>query len=169
MRAYLRSARIAPKKANVIAQMVRGLAVSEALESLEHTHKKGARMILALLKSAVANASHNAKQHMEELVIRSIVVNQAQSYRRGVSMARGRMRPIRKFLSHIEIVLGVQDAEGEGGRSPKSPGKPTKPKSEKTSEKASRNAKSAVQKSRSQKKTDVSSDSSASSASSVSS
>lgn len=166
MKAYLRSARIAPKKANVIAQMVRGLAVPEALESLEHTHKKGARMILALLKSAIANASHNAKQHMEELVIRSIVVNQAQGYRRGVSMARGRMRPMRKFLSHIEIVLGVQDAEGEGGRSPK---KPTKPKSEKTSEKTSRNAKSAVQKSRSQKKTDVSSDSSASSASSVSS
>ena len=114
MRAYLRSARIAPKKASVIAQMVRGLTVPVALDSLEHTHKKGARLILALLKSAVANASHNDKQRMEELVIRSIVVNQAQGYRRGVSMARGRMRPVRKFLSHIEIVLGVQDAESEG-------------------------------------------------------
>jgi len=113
MRAYLRSARIAPKKANVIAQMVRGLVVSDAIDSLEHTNKKGARMILALLKSAVANATHNDKQRMEELTIRSIVVNQAQSYRRGVSMARGRMRPVRKFLSHIEIVLGVADAEGE--------------------------------------------------------
>ncbi|MDD4286954.1 MAG: 50S ribosomal protein L22 [Candidatus Peribacteraceae bacterium] len=167
MRAYLRSARIAPKKASVIAQMVRGLKVPAALDSLEHTHKKGARLILALLKSAVANASHNDKQRMEELVIRTIVVNQAQGYRRGVSMARGRMRPVRKFLSHIEIVLGVADSEGE--MSPKSPRKPTKLKSEKTSEKTSRNAKSAVQKSRSQKKTDVSSDSSASSASSVSS
>lgn len=166
MRAYLRSARIAPKKANVIAQMVRGLTVPAAIDSLEHTHKKGARMILALLKSAVANATHNDKQRMEELAIRSIVVNQGQGYRRGISMARGRMRPIRKFLSHIEIVLGVAEAESEGGKSPR---KPTKPKSEKTSEKTSRNAKSAVQKSRSQKKTDVSSDSSASSASSVSS
>ncbi|MFH0851519.1 MAG: 50S ribosomal protein L22 [Candidatus Peregrinibacteria bacterium] len=114
MRAYLRSARIAPKKANVIAQMVRGLTVPKAMESLEHTHKKAARLILALLKSAVANASHNSKQRMEELVIRSIVVNQAQSYRRGVSMARGRMRPIRKFLSHIEIVLGIGEEESEG-------------------------------------------------------
>ncbi|MDD5040948.1 MAG: 50S ribosomal protein L22 [Candidatus Peribacteraceae bacterium] len=120
MRAYLRSARIAPKKASVIAQMVRGLPVPEALDSLEHTHKKGARMILALLKSAVANASHNSKQRMEELVIRSIVVNQGQGYRRGVSMARGRMRPMRKFLSHIEIVLGVADSDGETSRKTKS-------------------------------------------------
>ncbi len=131
MRAYLRSARIAPKKANVIAQMVRGRAVPEALESLEHTHKKGARMILALLKSAVANASHNAKQRMEELVIRSIVVNQAQGYRRGVSMARGRMRPMRKFLSHIEIVLGVADSDDETSRKTKSSAKASQ-KAEKT-------------------------------------
>lgn len=111
MRAYLRSARIAPKKANVIAKMVRGQAVPQAIDALEHTHKKAARLILLLLKSAVANASHNAKQRQEDLVIRSIVVNQAQGYRRGVSMARGRMRPMRKFLSHIEIVLGVADAD----------------------------------------------------------
>ncbi len=120
MRAYLRSARIAPKKANVIAQMVRGLTVPQALDSLEHTHKKGARMILALLKSAVANATHNDKQRMEELAIRSIVVNQAQGYRRGVSMARGRMRPIRKFLSHIEIVLGVESDDAQALRWTKS-------------------------------------------------
>lgn len=114
MKAYLRSARIAPKKASVIAQMVRGLVVSDAIDSLEHTNKKGARIVLALLKSAVANATHNDKQRMEELVIRSIIVNQAQGYRRGVSMARGRMRPMRKFLSHIEIVLGVTNEEGAG-------------------------------------------------------
>ncbi len=116
MKAYLRSARIAPKKANVIAQMVRGCTVPEAIDSLEHTNKKAARLILALLKSAVANAMHNSKQRPEELVIRSIVVNQGQSYRRGVPMARGRMRPIRKFLSHIEIVLGVA-SDGDEAKS----------------------------------------------------
>jgi hypothetical protein len=71
-------------------------------------------MIAALLKSAVANATHNFKQREEELVIRSIIVNQAQNYRRGIPMARGRVRPIRKFLSHIEIVLGVMEEESEG-------------------------------------------------------
>ncbi|MDD5103559.1 MAG: 50S ribosomal protein L22 [Candidatus Peribacteraceae bacterium] len=141
MRAYLRSARIAPKKANVIAQMVRGCTVPEAMESLERTHKKAAQLILALLKSAVANASHNSKQRMEELVIRSIVVNQAQGYRRGVSMARGRMRPIRKFLSHIEIVLGVQDAEGEGEEK-----KQRKQKKQKSGRESSQNPQKMVKK-----------------------
>jgi large subunit ribosomal protein L22 len=114
MRAFLRSARIAPKKAAVLAQMIRGLSVADALDALTHTPKKAARMIAALLKSAVANATHNFKQREEELVIRSIIVNQAQSYRRGIPMARGRVRPIRKFLSHIEIVLGVMEEESEG-------------------------------------------------------
>lgn len=121
MRSSLRSARIAPKKANVIAKMIRGMAVPRAIEALEHTQKKASHMILDLLKSAVANAAHNDKQRPEELVIRSIEVNQAQSYRRGVSMARGRQRPLRKFLSHIEIVLGVGAVESDGvGKSKKS-------------------------------------------------
>jgi large subunit ribosomal protein L22 len=94
--------------------MIRGLSVADALDALTHTPKKAARMIASLLKSAVANATHNFKQREEELVIRSIIVNQAQSYRRGIPMARGRVRPIRKFLSHIEIVLGVMEEESEG-------------------------------------------------------
>jgi len=124
MRSYLRSARIAPKKANVIAQMVRGLPVVQALDMLERTQKKAARLIQALLKSAVANATHNEKQRPEELIVRSIVVNQAQSYRRGVSMARGRQRPMRKFLSHIEIILGI--AQDEPKSEPKASKKATK-------------------------------------------
>ncbi|MDD5751686.1 MAG: uL22 family ribosomal protein, partial [Candidatus Peribacteraceae bacterium] len=65
----------------------------------------------AVLKSAVANAVHNSKQREEDLVIKTIIVNQGQAYRRGVPMARGRTRPMRKFLSHLEIVLGVGTAE----------------------------------------------------------
>ncbi|MFH1444112.1 MAG: 50S ribosomal protein L22 [Candidatus Peregrinibacteria bacterium] len=147
MRAYLRSARIAPKKANVIAQMVRGCTVPEAIDSLEHTNKKAARLILALLKSAVANAAHNSKQRVEELVIRSIVVNQGQSYRRGVPMARGRMRPIRKFLSHIEIVLGVASDGDEAKSGAKASQKAKKtvqrgaPSKKKTTENASSDSK----------------------------
>lgn len=113
MKASLRSVRIAPKKLAVIAQMVRGLTAMEALDALEHTNKKAARIIQTLLKSAIANATFNDKQRPEDLIVKTIVVNQAQSYRRGVPMARGRTRPMRKFLSHIEIVLGVGSAEDE--------------------------------------------------------
>lgn len=109
MKAYLRSVRIAPKKAALLAKMVRGRPVPEALDMLERTHKKAARLIEELIRSAVANASHNDKQKPEEMVVKSLVVNKAQAYYRGVPMARGRQRPIRKFLSHISVQLGYPE------------------------------------------------------------
>ncbi len=110
MKAYLRSARIAPKKANIIAMMVRGMRVDEALTALSRTHKKGARMVETLVNSAVANATHNDKQPKGSLMIKTIVVNQGTPMRRGTPMARGRMRPMNKFMSHIALTLGI--AEG---------------------------------------------------------
>jgi len=108
MKAYLRSARIAPKKAALAATLVRGMQAEEAITLLEHTNKKSARLVEKLLKSALANASHNEKQDVSQLYVKTIVVNQAQSLRRGVPMARGRMRPMRKFMSHISLELGVR-------------------------------------------------------------
>ena len=108
MKALLRSARIAPKKANIIARMVRGLSVPEAQDLLARTQKKAARLVEGLLASAVANAAHNDRQDPGALVVKEIVVNQGSAYRRGVPMARGRVRPLQKFLSHISVTLGVQ-------------------------------------------------------------
>jgi len=109
MKAYLRSARIAPKKANIIAMMVRGMRVDAALSALSKTNKKGARMVEELVKSAVANAQHNDKQKAGNLMIKTIIVNQGTAYRRGVPMARGRMRMMNKFMSHITLALGIAD------------------------------------------------------------
>lgn len=109
MKAYLHAARIAPKKANLIAKMVRGMNVPEAMEALQNTHKKGARYVEQLLKSAIANAEHNDKQKTEEMVIKTIVVNQGTAYRRGMPKARGQTRPFRKFLTHIAIELGLPE------------------------------------------------------------
>lgn len=136
MKAYLRSARIAPKKANLIAKMVRGMPVPAAAVALRRTNKKGARMIEELLKSAVANAEHNDKQDASVLVIKSIVVNQGTGYRRGTPMARGRLRPMIKFLSHISLTLGI--ADHTDAKEPK--------KAAKSEKKPSQGAKSKVQK-----------------------
>jgi large subunit ribosomal protein L22 len=115
MKASLHSARIAPKKANIIAALVRGMPVLAAIAALERTHKKAARLVEDLLRSAVANATHNDKQDAEHLYIKTIIVNQGTALRRGVPMARGRMRPMKKFLSHIDVVLGVVVPSGEAG------------------------------------------------------
>lgn len=110
MRAYLRSARLAPKKANLMAKVVRGKSVPEAIFLLEHTSKKSARIFEKLLKSAVANAEHNQKQNPKSMIIKSVIVNQGMAYARGVPKARGSVRPIRKFMSHITIELGYPES-----------------------------------------------------------
>lgn len=113
MKASLHAVRIAPKKANLICKMIRGMTAADAMSTLERTNKKAARLLEELLRSAMANASHNDKQDAQTLVIRSLIVNQGQAYHRGVPMARGRVRPMRKFLSHIELVLGLPEDEDE--------------------------------------------------------
>jgi len=109
MIAHLRSARLAPKKANLVARMVRGMPVPDAVELLRRTNKKGARLIEGVLRSAMANASQNFKQNPQSMVVKSVVVNQGVAYRRGVPMARGRVRPIKKFLCHISVTLGYPE------------------------------------------------------------
>lgn len=109
MKALHRSAPIAPKKANLIARIVRGMSVAEAQDFLGRTHKKAARLFEDLLASAVANAAHNDRQDPQVLIVKEVIVNQGSSLRRGMPMARGRVRPIRKFLSHISVTLGVQE------------------------------------------------------------
>ena len=155
MKAYLHSVRIAPKKANLIARMVRGLSVPEAMEQLRRTNKKAARIVELLLRSAIANASHNDRQDAQTMVIKTIVVNQGQAYRRGMPMARGRMRPYRKFLSHISLVLGFPEDEDESTSKRSAKAKAVKDPSQKP--------KSQVKKAGSTKKKTETADSSASS------
>lgn len=111
MHAHLSSARLAPKKANLMAKMVRGLSVPSAVELLRKTSKKSARLFEGVLRSAMANAEHTFKQDPQMLVLKTVIVNQGTAYRRGIPMARGRVRPIRKFLSHISITLGFPDTK----------------------------------------------------------
>ncbi len=167
MKANAQSLRIAPKKANLIAKMVRGMSVPDAMEALRRTNKKGARMVELLLRSAIANASHNDKQDPQMMVIKTIIVNQGTAYRRGMPKARGQMRPYRKFLSHIEMVLGYPETDDKNQTNQK------KQKNQKKSdESASQESKNQVKPSRtkgtsgrSAKKSSDSSESSVSSAS----
>ena len=99
---------------------------------LERTNKKAARLLEQLLRSAMANASHNDSQDAQMLTIKTLIVNKAQSYHRGIPMARGRVRPIRKFLSHIDLTLGVAGSD--------------EPKEKKTTKDASKTAKKPVKK-----------------------
>ncbi len=136
MHAHHTSARLAPKKANIMAKMVRGMTVPDATELLRNTSKKSARLFEAVLRSAVANAEHNFKQNAQSMILKTVVVNQGTAYRRGTPMARGRVRPLRKFLCHIAITLGFP-GETKASKSktvaPKVEAKPVKKTTKKTS------------------------------------
>ena len=140
MKAYLHSAPIAPKKANIIAKMVRGMPVKDAAEALRRTNKKAARMVEKLLASAIANATHNDKQDETLLMVKTLYVNQSIGLRRGMPKARGQTRPYRKFMTHITLELGIADLEDkEQKKSEKIEKKKTikKTAAKKTPEKAS--------------------------------
>ena len=105
-KASARFIRIAPRKARVIANLVRGRGVAEAIQLLQFTNKSGARILLQLLNSAVANARQNDAD-VDSLVVSKATVDKApnRNYRRWRPRAMGRATRIVKGVSHIHIEL----------------------------------------------------------------
>lgn len=110
MKATLRNVRITPKKANLVAELVRGAEVNDALATLKFTPKKAAKILYKLLNSAVANAENNFKQDPNTLVVKEVKVSKGMRFKRFRPVSRGRAHPINKDCSHIHIILGTKDA-----------------------------------------------------------
>ena len=94
VRAYLKGARLSPQKAALVADMIRGLDVEKALDILSFSKQKGARLVKKLLDSAISNAESNENVDIDNLKIKSIIVN------KGLVMKR-----IKIPMCHIEIKL----------------------------------------------------------------
>lgn len=103
MKATLRRIRISPKKANLVAGMVRGKKVNDALALLKFMPKKGAKVLYKVIHSAASNAKNNFKQSMDDLVIAKILVTKGPTYKRSLPISRGRVHPILKRTSHITV------------------------------------------------------------------
>jgi large subunit ribosomal protein L22 len=99
-----RYARIAPRKARLVADMIRGLAVDQAMTALEFSKKRGAWYYRAVLKSALANAEE-ADADVARLFIRESRVDEGPTIKRFQPKDRGRAHPIMKRTSHLHIVL----------------------------------------------------------------
>lgn len=105
MKASLRKVRISPKKANIVAGLVRGKTASEALNLLKFTPKKAAKALYKAIQSAVSNATNNAKEKAETLFVKEIVVNKGEVWKRYIPSARGRALPLQKPTCHISVTL----------------------------------------------------------------
>lgn len=112
--AILRHARVSPQKARLVADLIRGRDVSEAIEILQFTTKKSAPMLRRLVESAVANAEVKADREgngsldIDDLYVKTIFVDAGPTLRRFRPRARGRATPILKKTSHITVELAVR-------------------------------------------------------------
>jgi large subunit ribosomal protein L22 len=98
-----RYAHISPQKCRLIADLVRGKNVGNALSTLKFMPKKGAGLVLKALESAVANAEHNHGADIDELKISRIEIDEAPVQKRFHARAKGRGNRIVKRSSHITV------------------------------------------------------------------
>ncbi len=103
--ATARYVRISARKLRLVADLVRGRQVEEARTILAFTPKKGARVVMKLLASAVANAENNQDMSADDLYIKSIFVNEGPTLKRWRARAMGRAGRINKRTSHITVEL----------------------------------------------------------------
>jgi large subunit ribosomal protein L22 len=104
--AKLRYARISPQKCRLVADTVRGKGVGNALSTLKFMPNKGARLVLKVLESAIANAENNLGADIDELKVTRIEIDTAPVLKRFAARAKGRGNRIVKRNSHITLEVG---------------------------------------------------------------
>jgi len=128
VKAIARHIRISPKKANLVAGLVRNKNAIDALAVLKYTPKKAAKILYKVIKSAISNASNNFKQKQEDLIIKEIIVTEGSTFKRSVPISRGRMHPILKRNSHITVIVGLPEQAKDLDKEAKDEKKSTKKK-----------------------------------------
>jgi large subunit ribosomal protein L22 len=105
-KASLRGARISAQKGRLVADMIRGKPVDQAISILAFTPKKGAAIIKKVLESAIANAEHNDGADIDSLKVKTIHVERGMFQKRFQARAKGRGNRVLKHTCHIFITVG---------------------------------------------------------------
>jgi len=105
-KAIVRGVRLSADKGRLVADLVRGKRVDQALNILAFTQKKAAGIVKKALESAVANAEHNDGADIDELKITSIYIEQGATLKRFSARAKGRGNRISKPTCHIYVTVG---------------------------------------------------------------
>ncbi|MFN3597373.1 MAG: 50S ribosomal protein L22 [Rubricoccaceae bacterium] len=115
-RAKRKFIRSSPRKMRIVADVVRGKKVQDALTTLHFLPQKAARPIELTIQSAVANLfDQNQDERVDEsaLVVREITVDEAPFFKRFRPVSRGRAHPILKRSSHLTVVVGTAAGTAE--------------------------------------------------------
>lgn len=104
--AILRGTRLSAQKARLVADMVRGKPVDQAINILTFSPQKAAFTIKKVLESAIANAEHNEGADIDELKVKTIYVEKGMVLKRFTARAKGRGNRIVKPTCHIYVTVG---------------------------------------------------------------
>lgn len=107
--AKLKGAPLSAQKGRLVANMIRKMTVSNALNVLKFTPKKGADLMHKLLQSALANAENNNGADIDELIVSVIYVDEGTSLKRISPRAKGRANRITKRTCHITITVSDEE------------------------------------------------------------
>lgn len=104
-KAIVRNVRVSPRKARLVADLVRGRPVSYAIDLLKVTNKRTAPIFAKLIKSAIANATSKNTVDVDRLVVSETFVDEGVTLKRFLPRAQGRATQIKKRSSHITVKL----------------------------------------------------------------
>jgi large subunit ribosomal protein L22 len=104
--AIVRGVRLSVDKGRLVADLIRGRPVDQALNILNFTQKKAAGIVKKALESAIANAEHNDGADIDELKVKTIFVEQGTTLKRFSARAKGRGNRISKGTCHIYVTVG---------------------------------------------------------------
>ncbi len=104
-RAILRGVHLSAQKGRLVADLVRGKPVEQALNVLQFSPKKAAKIVRKVIESAIANAEHNDGADIDELKVKTIHVEKGASMRRFAARAKGRGARIEKQTCHIFVTV----------------------------------------------------------------
>ncbi|AHE65974.1 50S ribosomal protein L22 [Legionella oakridgensis] len=107
--ARLKNAPLSAQKGRLVADMIRNMNVSNAVNVLKFTPKKGAQLMLKLLESAIANAENNNGADIDELKVGMVCVDEAATLKRIRARAKGRANRISKRTCHITIKVSDEE------------------------------------------------------------
>lgn len=113
VKAIHRTARIAPRKARLVIDLIRGKDIKEAQAILMFTPRAASPLITKVLNSAVANAEHNNKMNVDNLYVKEAYVSEGVTMKRMLPRAQGKGDIIQKRTSHIIVIVAEREMGGD--------------------------------------------------------
>jgi large subunit ribosomal protein L22 len=108
-RAVLRRFRESPRKVRMVADMIRGRSVDDAMSILRLQQRKAAKMLSKVLGSAIANAAENEKADVEKLVVSKVLIDGGPIVKKWMPRSMGRANRIQSRTSHVTVEVDIAE------------------------------------------------------------